>query len=184
VNWDGIMPSLLTRRADLIISGMTATPERALRVSYSDPYFHTITCFLVSKKRAPDVKGLADLNQPGRVITVKTGTTGHAAALKRLPQAEIKAFEQENDAALEVAFGRADAMLYDLRAVQNHHKQHADTTYVLREPVSIEPYAVACRKGDPDTVAWLNLLIHHMRRDGRLKELYAKYALENVEPDR
>ena len=181
VKWDSIMPSLLTRKADLIISGMTATPERALRVSYSDPYFHTITCLLVSTQRAPGVKGIADLNAPGRVVVCKQGTTGHIAAEKRCPKAKIVSYGAEADAALEVAVGRADAFLYDLRAIENHHAQHPDTTYVVRVPVSVEPYAIACRKGDPDTVAWLNLLIHHMRRDGRLEELYAKYGLKNVE---
>ncbi len=182
VHWDSIMPSLLTRKADLIISGMTATPLRALRVSYSDPYYHTIICWLVSAKKAPGVKGLTDLDKPGRIIAVKQGTTGDIVAGKRCANAEIKRFDDDTSAALEVALGRADALLFDLRAVQNHHKTHAKATYVVREAVSVEPYAIACRKGDPDTVAWLNLLLHHMRRDGRLEELYAKYDLENVDP--
>ena len=181
VSWDSIMPSLLTKKCDLILSGMTATPKRALRVSYSDPYFHTITCLLVSKKRAADVKSIQDLNNPDRVVVVKQNTTGHNAADARCPNAKIVSYGKEADAALEVAFGRADAFLYDLRAVQNHHAKHADTTFIIRDPVSVEPYAIACRKGDPDTVAWLNLVLHHLKRDGRLEELYAKYGLENVE---
>ena len=181
VAWDSIIPSLLTKKCDLIMSGMTATPMRALRVSYSDPYFHTITCLLVSKDRGADVKSLADLNDPDRIVVVKQDTTGHLAAKKRCPKAQIVSYGKEADAALEVAFGRADAFLYDLRAVQNHHEKHPDTTFILREAVSVEPYAVACRKGDPDTVAWLNLALHHLKRDGRLKELYEKYGLENVE---
>lgn len=181
-NFDSMIPSLLSRRVDLVMSGMTATPLRALKVSYSDPYFHTIICWLVSKDRAPGVTSIADLNQSGRIITVKLSTTGDITATKRCPRAQIKRFDEDGDAALDVASGRADALLYDLRAVQNYHRQHPDTTYVVREAVSIEPYAIACRKGDPDTLGWLNLLLHHMRRDGRLKELYAKYDLENVEP--
>ena len=181
ISFDGIIASLLTKKCDLIISGMTATPKRALRASYSTPYFHTITCLLVSKKRAADVLGIADLNKPGRIVAVKQDTTGHMAAMRRCPLAEIVSYGKEADAALEVAFGRADAFLYDLRAVQNHHAKHPDTTFILREPVTVEPYAIACRKGDPDTVAWLNLVLHHLKRDGRLEELYAKYSLENVE---
>lgn len=181
VSWDSIIPSLLTKKCDLILSGMTATPRRALRVSYSNPYFHTITCLLVSKARGADIKGIADLNDPNRIVVVKQDTTGHNAAKVRCPKAQIVSYGKEADAALEVALGRADAFLYDLRSVQNHHAKHADTTFLLEEAVSVEPYAIACRKGDPDTVAWLNLVLHHLKRDGRLKELYAKYGLENVE---
>ena len=181
-DFNSMIPSLLTRKVDLVISGMTATPLRALKVSYSEPYFHTIICWLVSKKRAPDVKGLADLNAKGRVIAVKLSTTGDITATRRCPDAEIKRFTEDADAALDVSLGRADALLFDLRAIENHHAKHKDTTYVIKEAVSIEPYAIACRKGEPDTTAWLNLLLHHMRRDGRLKELYDRYNLENVEP--
>ena len=181
ISFEGIIDTLLSKKCDLIISGMTATPKRALRVSYSEPYFHTVTCLLVSKKRGADIKSIADLNHEDRIVAVKQQTTGEAAAQRRCPNAKIVSYGKEDDAALEVAFGRADAFLYDLRAVQNHHARHPDTTFLLLEPVTVEPYAIACRKGDPDTVAWLNLVLHHLKRDGRLKELYAKYRLENVE---
>lgn len=182
VSWDGIIGTLETDRADLIISGMTATPLRALRVSYSDPYFHTITCLLVSKERASDVKSIADLNKEGRRVMVKLGTTGHEAAKKRCPKATIVPLNKEVDAANEVAAGRADAFLYDKKAILIHAENHAKTTFTILDPVSVEPYSIACRKGDPETIAWLNLVLHHMRRDGRLEAMYAKYGLENAEP--
>ncbi|HNS35176.1 MAG TPA: transporter substrate-binding domain-containing protein, partial [Mesotoga sp.] len=38
VNWDGIIPALMSNKFDIIWSAMTITPERALRVNFSDPY--------------------------------------------------------------------------------------------------------------------------------------------------
>ncbi len=182
VSWDGIIGTLDTDRADLIISGMTATPLRALKVGYSDPYFHTVTCLLVSKERGADIKGIADLNREGRTVAVKLGTTGHEAAKKRCPKAEIIPYNKEVDAASMVASGRADAFLYDKKAVLIHAAKNPKTTFTLLEPVSVEPYCIACRQGDPETIAWLNLVLHHMRRDGRLEAMYAKYGIENAEP--
>ncbi len=185
VNFDVIITTLLSGEADLIVSGMTATPERALRVSYSDPYFHTVTCLLVSKEKAAGITRLSELDEPTRVIAVKQGTTGEYAARQRIKKAKVVSYPTENAAALEVATGRADAFLYDRKAVEQHHERHADSTYLLLDPVTVEPYAIACRKGDPDTVAWLNLVLHHMRRDGRLRELYAKHGLhDQTEPPR
>lgn len=180
VAWDSIIPTLVSGKADLIMSGMTATPLRALSVSYSDPYFHTVTCLLVSKKRAPDLAGVDDLDAPGRIVVVKEGTTGHFAAQKHCRKARIVSVKTENDAANEVVLGRADAFLYDLWSIRNHHRNHPDTTFVIAEPVSREPYAIACRKGDPETTAWLNLVLRTFRLDGRLQELYDKYGLEDV----
>jgi polar amino acid transport system substrate-binding protein len=39
--WDGIIPALLARKFDVIISGMSITPKRALQVNFSIPYAHT-----------------------------------------------------------------------------------------------------------------------------------------------
>ncbi len=175
-----LIPALVGGKADLIMSGMTATTERALTVSYTDPYFHTITCLLVSTSRAADVRSIADLNKAGRVIAVKEGTTGHFAAKRHCPNAKIVTTELENDAANEVAQGKADAFLYDLWSIRQHNKNHPDTTRVITTPVSREPYAIACRKGDPESIAWLNLVLRTMRLDGRLQELYEKYGLEDV----
>ena len=181
VDWDSIIPALESGKADLIISGMTATPLRAMRVNYSDPYFHTATCLLVSKEKGEGVNSIADLDEPGRTVMVKLGTTGESAAKKRCPNATIRPLKKEVDCANEVANGRADAFLYDRRSIENLHARFPDTTRMLLAPVSVEPYAIACPKGDPETVAWLNLALHHMRRDGRLEALYAKYELEDAE---
>lgn len=179
VKWESIIPTLLSGDTDLIISGMTATPERALKVSYSEPYFHTILCLLVSKERASAIKHFRELDAPGKIVAVKRGTTGDLLAQRIYTQADVRVFKTENAASLEVAQGGADAFLYDLSSVRVQHAKHADTTFVLEEPVSVEPYAIACRKGDPETVAWLNLALRTMRLEGRLKELYEKHGLED-----
>lgn len=180
VKFESIVPTLLGGDVDLIISGMTATPERALKVSYTDPYFVTGLHLLVSQSRAPDAKGVADLDQEDRIIAVKLATTGDITAKAVFKKATIRQFKTQNLAALEVAQGNADAFLYDLAAVRAQNEVHKDTTFVIDTPVGFEPYAIACRKGDPESVAWLNLVLRTMRLDGRLQELYEKYGLEDV----
>lgn len=181
VDFDGIIGMLESDRCDLIISGMTATPLRALRVSYSDPYFLTVTCLLVSKERASDVKSVEDLNRPGRKIAVKTGTTGYTAAKVYCPKAELLVLDEEVDAANEVANGRADAFIYDRLQIEMYGKKHEGKTFTILDQISVEPYAIACRKGDPDTLNWLNLVLKNLRRDGRMEQLYAKWGLESGE---
>lgn len=181
VDWNSIIPTLLSRKADVIMSGMTITDERKRTLDYSDPYFHTITCLLLSKKKAPGVTGVAQLNVKGRKIVVKEGTTGHFAAEKTCPKAEIIAVATEVDAAREVVLGRADAFLYDLWSIRQHNKNHPEETYVIAEPVTKEPYGIALRKGDSEAREWLNRTLRAMRADGRLQELYEKYGLENAD---
>ncbi|MCB9902718.1 MAG: transporter substrate-binding domain-containing protein [Planctomycetota bacterium] len=177
VEWESILPSLLSGDADLIVSGMTATEERAQKVAFTRPYHQTITCLLLSTERAPGVADFEELNEPGRIVVVKEGTTGALAATERLKRATVKAYPTELAAAQEVATGLADAFLYDLVSIRNHHERAPSTTYVLDAPVTSEPYAIACRRDEPETVKRLDAILSAMEADGRLDALHQRYGL-------
>src|SRR5262245_48968099 len=42
--FDGLIPALKTGKIDLILSSMTATPERAQSIAFSEPYVKTGLC--------------------------------------------------------------------------------------------------------------------------------------------
>ncbi len=176
VKWDSIIPELASGRSDLIASAMTVTEERRKSVLFSQPYFFTVTALLVNKAKAGEIRSIADLDREGRVLAVKEGTTGEIAARERCPKARVVSHETENGAALDVAEGRADAFLYDLANVKQHHQNHADRTVLLLEPVTYEPYAIAARHEDAALMARVDAVIIAMRKDGRLAELMKHHA--------
>jgi polar amino acid transport system substrate-binding protein len=160
---------------DFLISGMTITGERAFNVSFTVPYFLTRTLPLLGRPRADGVSRVDDLDDPARRVVAKLGTTGETAARRRCPRATIDTLGDDTLCALEVAQGRADAFIYDEMQVRRYAANHPRSTRVLEESVTVEPYGIACRKGDVETVAWLNLELDLLRRDGRLDALYAKH---------
>jgi polar amino acid transport system substrate-binding protein len=166
---------LLQGKGDLVISGITATPERALEASFSEPYYLTRTIALLGVPRADGVNSVADLDAPGRKIVVQGGSTGQYAVEKHMPKAQLLKFDDETQCILEVVQGRADAFIYDEWQIREHARVNPGKTRVLAETLSVEPYAIECRKGDPDTIDWLNLALEGMKRDGRLAALYAKH---------
>jgi polar amino acid transport system substrate-binding protein len=178
VDWDGIIPALVTDKFDLIMSGMTRTLERAKAVNFSKPYFITGQSLLLNKERSADVESYEDLNVKGKVISVMLGTTGDLAATKFLPNAEIKRFTTEAEAGAEVAFGRADAMVYDQPFVAIYSKEHSDTTFAILEPFTYESFGFAIRKGDPDFLRWLDLFIDEVKVDGTYDRLFQKYFID------
>jgi len=173
--FDLLANELIQGKGDLVISGVTATPERALSCSFSEPYYLTRTIALLGVPRADGVKSLADLNAAGRKVVAQGASTGQYAAQKHLPKAELLTFGSESECVLQVVQGRADAFIYDEWQVREHARRNPGTTRVLPETLSIEPYAIECRKGDPDTLGWVNLVLEAMKLDGRLAELYAKH---------
>lgn len=173
--WDGIIPSLMSRKFDLIASGMTITLERAKMVAFSDPYFFTGQSILLNNKHKGKISNVLNLNSKQFTVVTMLGTTGEIAARKTVPNANIKVFKGEADAAQEVAFGRADAFIYDQPLVVNFHSKFKNQTFTLLEPFTYEPLGFAVRRGDPDFVFWLNHFVRQVKGDGRLQAMVDKY---------
>ena len=171
-----LIPALKTGKIDLVISGMTATEERAEEVAFSDSYFETGLCLLVNVDSGIEKPEDAD----GKRIVVKQGTTGQINAPRLFPASTDKTtvMQTEGECAAEVALGRADAFLYDQLSVLGASKKHADTTRAVLTPLTHEPYAMAARHGDAKMVARLNDFLAAIRADGRYQKLRDEYIGE------
>ena len=175
IAFDGLIPSLKTGKIDCIISSMTATPERARSIAFSDPYVTTGLAILAGVASA--VKAEADLDAPGRVIAVKKGTTGHryAAGFK---QARVLVLDKESAAVLEVTQGKADAFIYDSLSVYQNHKRHPDTTRALLRPFREETWAVGLRTGDTQLREQINGFLKEFRAAGGFEKLGDEFLPE------
>lgn len=174
--WDGIIPALLTRKFDLIASGMTITQQRNLKVNFANPYVVVGQTVLLNKRLKGKVKSYRDLNKPKYRLTSKLGTTGEQAVKRLIPRAKYASFETEQEAALEVINGRADAFIYDLplNAVMATTKGKGKVVH-LDTPFTFEPLAWAIRRGDPDFLNWLNNFLRQAKHDGTYERIYAKW---------
>ena len=61
--WDGIIPGLITKKYDMIMSGMTLTQQRNMKVNFAAPYIVVGQSILVKKEHAADVKSYKDLEK-------------------------------------------------------------------------------------------------------------------------
>jgi polar amino acid transport system substrate-binding protein len=176
--WDGIIPSLITNKFDIIMSGMTTTQERNLKINFADPYIIVGQTILINKKHAGTVTSYKDLNDSKFTITSKLGTTGEQAVKRLIPKCTYKSFETEPEAALEVVNGKADAFVYDLPyCVVFMAQQGAGKLVFLDQPFTFEPLAWAITKGDPDFMNWLNNFLRQIKNDGRYDRIYNKWIM-------
>ncbi len=174
--WDGIIPALITKKFDIIASGMTVTQERNLKINFADPYIIVGQTILLNKKHAGKIKSYKDLNDPKFTVTSKLGTTGEQAIKRMIPKAKYKSFESETEAAIEVLSGKADAIVYDLPFCATFMAQQGKGNMIfLDEPFTYEPLAWAIRKGDPDFMNWLNNFLRQVKNDGRYDRIYQRW---------
>jgi polar amino acid transport system substrate-binding protein len=173
--WDGIIPALLTGKFDVTLGGMTITPERARRVDFSDPYLAIGQTVLLRRKLANEVRSHAQLNDPKYRVLSKLGTTGEIAMRKHFPKAQLRTFEHQSEAAVEVRNGRADAFIYDLPFNAVMASQFPQALVHLGQPFTHEDLGWAIRKGDPALRAWLNEFLAGLKKDGTYQALYRKW---------
>lgn len=175
--WDGLIPSLQTGKADCVISSMTITPERAEVVDFSDPYAMAQLAILANANSG--IESIDDLNQPGKKVAVKTGSTGDVYATANLPEADIVRLADESACVTEVVQGKADGFLYDQLTIYRNQAANPDTTTAVYIPFQdAESWGIAVKKGDTELLGQLNEFIAQSKEDGEFDRLTEKYLSE------
>lgn len=175
--WDGLIPSLQTGKADCVISSMTITPERAEVVDFSDPYAMAQLAILANANSG--IESIDDLNQPGKKVAVKTGSTGDVYATANLPEADIVRLADESACVTEVVQGKADGFLYDQLTIYRNQAANPDTTTAVYIPFQdAESWGIAVKKGDAELLGQLNEFIAQSKEDGEFDRLTEKYLSE------
>jgi len=173
--WDGIIAGLIAGKYDIIMSGMTVTQERNLKINFANPYISVGQTILANKKFAG--KSWRDIDKAKYTVVTKLGVTGEIAARKMFKHAKIRTFDSEADAAQEVLNGNADAMIYDkpYNAIFYAQKKSTGKIVHLDKDLTYEPLGWAVRKGDPDMLNWLDNFLNQAKHDGVYSKIYKKW---------
>lgn len=172
----GLIPALKTAKIDLIISSMTATPERAQSIDFSEPYLKTGLSLLVAAKS--DIQSIADADRAGRAIAVVKGTTAHVFAGQKIKAARVLVFDKPAACVLEVTQGKSDAFIIDqMTALENWRKNPATTRAVLT-PFQEEQWAIGLRKGSDALRTKVNEFLAGYRAGGGFEKLGDKWLAE------
>jgi ABC-type amino acid transport substrate-binding protein len=179
INFDGLITALRTGSIDLVISSMTATPERRQSIDFSEPYVKTGLSILAAKNST--VQSAADLKTPGRKIVVRLGTTGEHWARENLKEAKIIALDADVSCVMEVVNANVDAWIYDQLSIMNYQLKHAEKTRALLAPLREEVWAVGLKQGDDELKAKVNEVLARMRSDGSFSKLAERFMAKEKE---
>jgi polar amino acid transport system substrate-binding protein len=169
--WDGIIPALNTGKFDVIIGGMGIVPKRNLKVNFTIPYEYTGMSMVANKELAASFSSLEDFNKPDVVLSVRLGATPVEAARKFMPKAEIRQFDDEAQAIQEVINGKAYAMVSSAPTPEQLAVKYPDKLFLpLEDTFTKEPIGFAVRKGDFDTLNFLDNWIRVVSSEGWLEE--------------
>ena len=169
--WDGIIPALLAGKFDVVIGGMTITPERNLTVNFTQPYANSGIHLVANKELAAGFKSLEDFNKPEVVLAVRRGATPATVAKRLMPKATLRQFDEDALALQEVLNGKAHAFITSTPTPAFEALKHPDKLFLpIPEPFVQGAEGFALRKGDPDALNFFNNWILLRQQDGWLKE--------------
>lgn len=178
MGWDAVLASAQAGQADIAISSITITPDRAESVDFSDPYYLSNQGVLV--KSGSDINSISDLD--GKKIGCQMSTTGAIWVDEHLVQTgNVSAddFIQYNDIPSAIASldqGTVDAVVCDTPVARNYEK---DADYDFRVAIVIttnEEYGIEIAKGNLALKYAINLIIAEMKADGSLQAILVKWG--------
>jgi len=172
IEFRGIIAGLTSKRIDMLVTAMAYTPERAERITFSEPYF--MTGVAAAYKPELTIEKPEDL--AGKIIGVQIGTSGERYVRTNLGDkvAEIKSYDAFLLAIRDLEAGRVDAVVNTGPTIAFNVKQRGNKLKVT-ENFDSRIIGVNTRKEDQALLAEINKHILDMKQDGFLIELDMKW---------
>lgn len=175
-DWDGLIPGLQAQKYHAIMAGMSDTEERRKVVTFSEPYF--INNLVIIGKKGVD-KGADDL--AGKNVAVQRATTASEYLAKNMPKANVKAYDTQENAYLDLEAGRADLMMSDSAPALSWLKTEKGKNYEVKgQPINIDDkIAIALRPNDP-LLGQFNTALATLKSNGTYDKISQKYFADTV----
>ena len=175
MDFDALVPSLVSGKLDITIAGMTITDERKQSVLFSDPYFNATQVVILPENS--EIATQDDLK--GKRIGVQMGTTGDLMVSEEsFGAGEVSRYNKGMDAALDLVNGRLDAVVIDTLPAKQFVASL--TGLVVREDilvdVEVESYGIAVQLGQEKLIAKINASLARMMEDGTYDAILVKYV--------
>jgi len=166
-----LLPALEAGRVDVVLSGMTMTPERNMRFAFVGPYFVSGKSFLAKEATLASAKGSTDLNNPSMRLAALRASTSQAFVEQHMPKATLVLTKDYDEAIRLVLEDKVDAMIADFPICILSVQRYPDRgLYALLTPLTYEPIGIALPGNDPLLVNWTQNWLRELEATGELEQ--------------
>lgn len=182
MKFSALIPALQSGKIEMIVTGMTATEERAKSVDFTQPYFQNSQVVIVKKpaetSSGEKLKTLADI--ANRTVGVYAGTIHDAFVEENYPKAVIQRFNTPADIILSLKMGKIDVALLDLVSAKVMLKSNPEIG-ILSEDALTLPVAVGFNKNNPELRHEFNAFLKEIKSDGAYEAMYQRWFVDDPE---
>ena len=171
-----LLPALENGRVDMVISGMTITPARNLKVAFVGPYITTGKSILTKKENVETMSERSKINNPDKILVALKGSTSQIFAEKLFPQAKLLLADDYDQAVSMVREDKAQAMVADMAICQLSVYRYPDAGLAnLNKPLSYEPLGIAIPANDPLLINLLQNFLNTLDKDGTMEKIINRW---------
>ena len=174
-----LLPALEADEVDMIMSNMTITGKRNLKVAFVGPYFLSGKSILTKDIAIASINDGEELNNPETTLAALKGSTSQQVVEKLLPKAKFVATETYDDAVKLVLDNKVNALVadYPICLISTFRYPEHELSTMLK-PFTFEPIGIAIPANDPLLVNWLQNFFISFKGSGELERI-TKYWLDN-----
>lgn len=176
--FDSLIPALDGGTIDIILAGMTVTPEREESVNFTDSYATGVQVIIVPEDSdiAPTEQedGTMAVDLTGKLIGVQAGTTGDMYCTDDYGQESVRQYDNGALAVSALANGQIDCVVIDNEPAKNYVAANTGLKILDTEYIT-ENYAAAIAKDNTELYEQVNTAIQELKADGTIDEIIGKY---------
>ncbi len=174
--FDQLLPALEAGKVDMILSDMTMTPQRNLKVAFVGPYFISGKSFLTKQATLLSTKKAVDLNSTERTFAALEGSTSAFFVRQLMSKAKLVTVKDYDQGVALVLQGKVDALVADYPICVISAFRYADQGLAfLSTPLTYEPIGIAVPPGDAQLNNWLGNFLKAIEGSGELELLKQHY---------
>ena len=176
MDFDLLIEALNLEKGNIVAAGMSITAERAEAVDFTIPYVDSTLVIVVPE--GSDIQSAEDL--AGKRIAVQESTTSDLYVSGEIDAGEIVRMKNAVDTGAALLANKADAIVMDILTAESIVAANEGEMFILEEPLAVEQYAMAIKKGQEDFVALVNSVLQKAVDAGTVEELIA-YHMQNAQ---
>ena len=175
-----LLPALEKGEVDMVMSGLTITPERSLKFAFAGPYYVSGKSVLTKSPALAELSQAPAFNRENLTLVALEGSTSQAFAENSLPKAKLLTAPDYRTAVQMVIEDKAQAMVADLPVCVFVMAQHPDAGLTTSATLlTMEPIGVALPLDDTQLLSLVTGLLDAMESTGEIEKL-TKYWFRGV----
>lgn len=169
MHFNDLLSALEGGQVDMILSSMTITPGRNLKVAFVGPYFVSGKSILTKQANIESMNEVSKIDKPDKTLVALKGSTSQTFVEKMFPKAKLVLAEDYDRAVAMLRQDKVQAMVADMPICQLTAYRYADAGLVsLKNPLSWEPLGIAIPPNDLLLLNWLQNFLNTIEKDGSL----------------